>query len=83
MFYLTPGNNTCFDLDQVLKFSYFIDEEKQEIDAKTLVINFKNGYSIKLMCKTEEIAHEVFSDLCIYLNAIPKRKRKTINIKEK
>lgn len=75
MFYITPGNNTCFDLEQVLKFNYFFDEEKQEIDTKTLIIDFKTGHTIKLMCKTEDIAYEVFYDLCNYLNTTSKPKR--------
>lgn len=75
MFYITPGNNTCFDLEQILKFNYFVDEEKQEIDTKTLIIDFKTGHAIKLMCRTEDIAYEVFSDLCNYLNTTSKPKR--------
>ena len=75
MFYITPGNNTCFDLEQVLKFNYFVDEEKQEIDTKNLIIDFKTGHSIKLLCRTEDIAYKVFSDLCKYLNTTSKPKR--------
>ena len=66
MFYITPGNNTCFDLEQVLYFHYFVDEEKQEIDKKTLLIYLKTGHCIKLSCKTEDIACKVFYDLCKY-----------------
>lgn len=72
MFYITPGNNTCFDLEQVLAFNYCYNEETEEIDKTSLVINFKTGHNIKLKCKTEEIAHEMFCDLCKHLNVINK-----------
>ena len=75
MFYITPAGNTCFDLEQVLMFNYCFDKETKEIDKKSLIINFKTGHAIKLECKTEEIAHETFCDLCKYLNTINKLKR--------
>ncbi len=78
MFYITPAQNTCFDLEQVLMFNYYVDEETKEIDKKSLIINFKTGYAIKLECKTENIAYEVFCDLCKYLNTINKPKRTKI-----
>lgn len=75
MFYITPAGNTCFDLEQVLMFNYCFDEETKEIDKTSLIINFKTGHTIKLVCKTEEIAYEMFCDLCKYLNTINKLKR--------
>lgn len=75
MFYLTPAGNTCFDLEQVLIFNYYVDEQTKEIDKKSLIINFKTGYTIKLQCKTEEIAYETFCDLCKYVNAINKPRK--------
>ena len=78
MFYITPANNTGFDLDQVLYFNYFYDEEKQDVDKTCIVIVFKNGSGIKIKCKTEEIANEIFCDLCKYLNIINKPKRTKI-----
>lgn len=70
MFYITPGNNTCFNLEQILAFHYYFDEETKEIDKTCLVIIFKANCNIKLKCKTEEIANKTFCDLCKYLNAI-------------
>lgn len=74
MFYITPAGNTCLDLEQVLMFNYRFDEETKEIDKKSLIINFKTGHSIKFECKTEEIAYEMFCDLCKHLNVINKPK---------
>lgn len=85
MFYLTPNKSTCFDLDQVLKFNYFVDEEEGKVDDTALLIDFKTGHSIKLLCKDKYIAQQVFEDLCMYLipiEIIKKRVYKENNKKE-
>lgn len=84
MFYVTPNHLSCFDLDQVLKFSYFVDEEGK-LDETSLIIDFKTGHTIKLLCKDCYIAQQIFEDLCVYLKpveTIKKRVYKRNNKKE-
>lgn len=69
MFYVTPNHLSCFDLDQVLKFNYFVDEEGK-LDNTSLIIDFKTGHSIKLLCQNEYNAQQVFEDLLMYLKPI-------------
>lgn len=77
MFYITPNNNTCFDLEEVLKFNYAVNEETGEIDETNIIIDFKTGHSMKLICKDKEIANFVFDDLCRYLGISKRINRKT------
>lgn len=67
MFYITPNNHTCFDLEEVLAFSYAVNEKTLEIDETSIIIDFKTGYSTKLICKSKEIANLIFDDLCKHL----------------
>lgn len=76
MFYITPNNNTCFDLEQILKFNYAVNEETGEIDETSIIIDFKTGLSMKLVCKSKEIAYFVFDDLCKYFGISKRINRK-------
>lgn len=82
MFYVTPNHLSCFDLDQVLKFNYFVDEEGK-IDDTALIIDFKTGHSIKLLCQDKYIAQQVFEDLCMYLKPIETIKKRVYKRNDK